>query len=289
MKKWTRIILGVLVLAAVFIWIEVAKSPTADISDQNAHLFFFSVGQGDSELIQKGNIQVLIDGGPDDRVLSELGKVMPVSDRKIETVILTHPHADHITGLNSILDRFEIGTIYYTGVSSDSNAYKEFLAKVKKKNILLKIPQTGEVDNLFSNGVLTFLWPGEKFNGQNLENLNNSSEVVSFCYFSHCSLYLGDIETDEQAPMISYYSNKDALHTEILKIAHHGSVNGTNQTILDAVKPAYAVIEVGADNMYGHPHASTIDLLNKNNIKYFRTDRDGTVEFVVNETAIINK
>ena len=289
MKKWTRIILGVLVLAAAFIWIEVAKSPSADVTDANVHIYFLSVGQGDSELIQKGDNQMLIDGGPDDSVLAQIGKVMPPSDRKIETVVLTHPHADHITGLNSILDRYEIGTIYYSGATYDSSGYREFLDKIKSKNIPLKTPDVGEVESSYDNETLTFLWPGQKYVGQSPANLNNVSEVASFCYFAHCALLTGDIETDEQSAMFDYYANKGGLHSEILKLPHHGSTNGTNQALLDAVKPTYALIEVGAKNIYGHPHAATLDLLDKNNIKYFRTDRDGTIEFVLNETGIIKK
>ena len=289
MKKWTRIILGVLILAAAFIWIQVAKSPSADVTDANVHIFFLSVGQGDAELIQKGDNQILIDGGPDDSVLTQIGKVMPPSDRKIETVILTHPHADHLIGLNSILDRYEVGTIYYSGATYDSNVYTEFLDKAKAKNIPLKVPGLGQVDSSYTNETLTFLWPGEKFNGQSLANLNNVSEVTSFCYFTHCTLFTGDIETDEQAPMINYYATKGGLQSEILKLPHHGSTNGTNQTLLDAVKPTYAVIEVGAKNKYGHPHAAVLDLLTTNNIKIFRTDTDGTIEFVLNETGIIKK
>lgn len=289
MKKWTRIFLGVLVLAAIFIWVEVAKSPSADVTDANVHIFFLSVGQGDAELIQKGDNQILIDGGPDDTVLAQIGKVMPPSDRKIETVILTHPHADHVIGLNSILDRYEIGSIYYSGATYDSNVYTEFLDKAKAKNIPLKVPESGQTQSDYTNEVLTFLWPGQKYNGQSLTNLNNVSEVISFCYFAHCALFTGDLETDEQAPMINYYATKGGLLSEILKLSHHGSTNGTSQALLDAVKPTYAVIEVGANNKYGHPHAPVLDLLPKNNIKIFRTDTDGTIEFVLNETGIIKK
>lgn len=290
MKRWTRIILGVLVLAAIFVWAEVAKSPTADIADNNAHIFFLDVGQGDAELISKDGYQVLIDGGPDDSVLSQIGKAMPVSDRKIEILILTHPHADHLAGLNLILDRYEIDSIYYSGVVYESNGYKEFLDKAKSKNIPLVIPEIGTKEEIFSGGEMTFLWPGTKYKDKTIKNLNNSSEVISFCYFSHCALFTGDIETDEQATMIAYYSsNLNIFQSEILKLPHHGSTNGTNQAFLDIVKPKYAVIEVGAGNTYGHPHNSILDLLQKNNIQYWRTDRDSMVQFSFTDQGIIKK
>jgi len=290
MRRWTKTILGVLVLAAIFVWFEIAKSPSADVVDNSVHIFFLNVGQGDAEMMQAGNYQILIDGGPDDSVLAQIGKVMPVTDRKIETIILSHPHADHITGLNSILDRYEIGQIYYSGVVYNSNIYKEFLDTARAKNIPLKIPAVLQKESLFANSKLTFLWPGERYKDRSIDNLNNSSEVVSFCYFTHCALFTGDIETDEQATMIANYSSNLAIfQTEILKLSHHGSANGTNQVLLDLSKPKYAVIEVGANNKYGHPHVATLDLLDKNKIQYFRTDRDGMIDFVMTEQGIIKK
>lgn len=293
-------VLGVLVLAAIFVWTEIAKSPSADVLDNNAHIFFFDVGQGDAELIQKGSYQILIDGGPDDKVLAELGEVMPAYDRKIEIVILTHPHADHLVGINQIFGRYEIGTVYYSGAKYDSNGHEEFLDNIKNKTA--KIPRLQEKIEPFDNGSLTFLWPGEKFEGKTEENLNNVSGVVKFCYFLSCALFTGDIETDGQAEMFNYYSsrpseapaekseaNDNIFQSDLLKIPHHGSKNGTNQALLDNVKPKYAVMEVGAENKYGHPHAPVLGLLQKNNIKNYRTDRDGTIEFIFALDKIIKR
>ena len=206
MKRWTRIFLFVLMLSAVFVWVEVAKRPTADEADKSVRLYFFDVGQGDSEMISMGTYQILIDGGPDDTILSEIGKAMPATDRKIEAIILTHPHADHLVGLNQILDRYEIGKIYYSGVDYGSNIYKEFLEKIKAKNIALEIPEVGSKINPFPDGELEFIWPGKKYAGQKASaDLNDTSQVVRFCYFTHCAFFTGDIETGEQKEMFDYY------------------------------------------------------------------------------------
>ena len=308
MKKLTKLILGVLVLATIFVWAQIAQSPSADVVDKNVHIYFLDVGQGDSELIQAGNVQIMIDGGPDDSVLSQIGTVMPVSDRKIETLVLTHPHADHLVGLNSILDRYEIGQIYYSGAIYDSNGYEEFLDKANAKNIPLKVPKIGQTENFFIDGELTFLWPGEKYKDRKIDNLNNVSEVTRFCYLNRCALFTGDIETDEQAAMLSICHSEakteesqrsfaDAqddntcgiFQSEILKLSHHGSSNGTNQELLSAVKPKYAVAEVGANNKYGHPHALVLDLLQKSNIQIYRTDREGMIEFVLSSEGVTKK
>lgn len=290
MKQATKIILSILALTAVFIWFSVAKSPTADVIDKNVHIFFFDVGQGDAELIEQGNFEILIDGGPDDKILSQIGEAMPVYDRKIEIVILSHPHADHLVGLNQLIDRYEIGKIYYSGVSYDSAAYKEFLSRIDQKNIPKEIPDIGKNIETFADAQLMFLWPGQKFSGQSEENLNNTSEVFKFCYFENCALFTGDIETDGQKEMFSNchpeanaeesseenatyrsrsfaYAQDDKgcgfLQSQILKLPHHGSQNGTDQALLDAISPEYVVIEVGTDNRYGHPHAPVLDLLKK--------------------------
>ncbi len=281
-KKFIRIALSILALVLVAIWVEIARSP----SDDNVHLYFFDVGQGDAAMITKGDYQILIDGGPDDTVMSEIGKVMPLSDRKIEKVILTHPHADHLVGLVQVLEHYEIGEIYISGVAHTSNQYLEFLSKIKDKNILTIVPEINQKEIPFDNGSLTFLWPGKKYQEQTAENLNNSSIINKFCYYSQCALFTGDIETDEQNLMLSENKSVD-FQAQILKIAHHGSNNGTNQALLDKVKPQYAVISAGADNKYGHPHAATLDLLDKSGTKLFRTDRDSTIEFVFEQNKLV--
>jgi competence protein ComEC len=235
---------------------------------------------------------------------------MPLTDRKIEVVILTHPHADHLVGINQILDRYEVGKIYSTGVVHTSNAYLEFLDKVKNKNISLEVPDIGQGFSPFDSGELKFLWPGKNYIEKSAEdnNLNNTSLVSRFCYFDHCVLLPGDLETDGQEEMFAKLNchseakaeesqgsftnvqdDKCNLQSEILKVAHHGSTNGTEQKPLDIVKPKYAIISAGVDNKFGHPHAGTLDLLQKVNIQYYRTDRDGTIEFNLSEQGITKK
>lgn len=314
MKKITKIILGLLILVAVFVWVGLVKSP-ADQTD-SVKIYFLNVGQGDSEMIEKGDYQILIDGGPDDSVLTEIGKIMPLTDRKIDVIVLTHPDSDHLTGIREILKRYQVGKIYFNNVNGDTNGYVEFKNKINPpaggEKIEAVVPEVGENFAPFDNGKLTFLWPGKFYDGKDAPggNTNNSSEVVKFCYFSNCALFTGDIQTDEQSKMFDYYSSKPSeasaekpdsslpppaesnnniFNVELLKIPHHGSINGTDQNLLDMVKPRFAIIEVGADNKYGHPHTANLNLLQKNNIQYFRTDRDGTIEFLFTQNGIIKK
>lgn len=279
-----KIFFIVMLLILVAIWAEIAKSPDNNCSK----IYFFDVGQGDATMIVKDDYEILIDGGPDNKVLVEIGNVMPLGDKKIEAVILTHPHADHVVGLNQILENYQIEKVYISGVLHTSNQYLEFLQKIKDSEIATEVPELNYKFEPFEGAFLEFLWPGNNYNQKEAENLNNSSLLTRFCYLEKCAVFMGDQETDEQE--IMFANNKEAdYRADILKVSHHGSSNGTNQKLLDAIQPKYAIISVGADNRYGHPHVKTLDLLNKFGIKLFRTDRDGTVEMVFEQNNIIVK
>lgn len=273
-----------LIAILVAIWAEIAKSP----ADNGARIYFFDVGQGDATLLSRGDFQVLIDGGPDSDILAKVGEVMPPRDREIEIMILTHPHADHLVGLNQILERYNVKKVYLSGVVHTSNQYLEFLQKIKDVNIETIVPEINERVVLFDNAVLEFLWPGQKYREQEIDNINNSSVINRFCYFEKCVLFLGDLELDGQSEMLTNNTVAD-FSAEIIKISHHGSINGTNQKILDTVRPKFAIISVGGDNKYGHPHAATIDLLGSLGIKLLRTDRDGSAEFLFSEEGVFEK
>jgi len=271
-----------LVLAGLFY--NVASSPAGT---EEIKVYFFDVGQGDAALIQKGYYQILIDGGPDDKVLSLLGDKMPLGDRTIEKIILTHPHADHLVGINEILKRYQIKTVVGSGVLSDTNQYFEFADELKKQNLNLEAPMIGQRDSDFANEEIEYFWPGDQYIGKKINNLNNSSEVFRFCYFSHCVFFTGDIEEDAQRQMI--LENKNNLSdflSEIIKVPHHGSSNGLGDNILlKTVNPKKAVISVGKDNQFGHPHTSALNLLDSSQIMILRTDQDGTIEFKVSKNG----
>lgn len=307
MKQSTKYFLFILAVLAALIWSSVAKSPEVKNPD-GVSIYFFDVGQGDASLIMKGSYQILIDGGPSDKILSEIGKVLPLTDRKIEKAILTHPHADHLTGINEILKRYEVEEIIESGAASDSAEFKEFNTLVEEKKIKKRTPEIGEKENPFENGKLEYIWPGSRFKDQSPQNLNDSSEVVRFCYFSKCVLFTGDLEVTGQLEMFNYYSSsiddarnqntdssslasvsENVFKSELLKISHHGSSNGTNQIMMDKAAPNYALISVGGENRYGHPHSTVLDLLQKSGVNLFRTDRDGTVRFLITQDNIIKK
>lgn len=278
-ENWRIYLLIFLALLALAIWSVYFKEP-----DRNLHIYIFDIGQGDAILLQKGNQQILIDGGPNGSVISQLGKVMPIEDREIETVILTHPHADHVTGLVEIFSRYKVDKVEYSGIDYDSGVYTNFLAEIKAKNIPISIPKTGEAESAFDQGPkgapfggkITFLWPGENAESYK-NNLNDTSEVFRFDYGNFSALFPGDCEIECWQGIIA--NNKNLIANIVfLKVSHHGSKNGTTQELLEIVKPKITIISLGRDNKYGFPHKEVMDLLQKIGADIYRTDTNSTID-----------
>lgn len=272
MSKVTKLIFTILLVILLSIWAAIAQAP-----DKNLHLSFLDVGQGDAILIQTPTKEnILIDGGPDNSLLNELGQKIPFYQRKIDAVFLTHPHSDHLFGLIEVIKRYQVGHIYLTGVSHTTNDYLEFLTLIKDKNIPTSNVIAGDSIN-FSDLSLKVLWPEENLTGKTVENLNNSSIAINLTYRNVSALLLGDLEKESQQTMIV----KESINpVNIIKIAHHGSADGLSLELLDKMIPKIAVISVGVDNRYGHPALSTIAELEKRSINIKRTDRDGTITMI---------
>jgi len=279
MKRHARKIIGISLLIPASIIFLIFRSPDKDL----IKVCYFDVGQGDAAMIEKGDFQVLIDGGPDAEILEKLPKIMALADRKIDIIILSHPHADHIVGINEVLSRYSVGEVYGSGVVSDSDQYLKFLNNLKEKNLALKIPLINSILN-FPAGKIRFLFPGEEFVKQSIDNMNNSSVVLEFCSVSNCFLFTGDLEVDRHSDLIPYLG-KDS----VVKASHHGSRNGYSKELYDLTKPEYTVISAGADNNYGHPNQETLDGLNKHNIQILRTDQDGDICFSIDKDGKLKK
>ncbi len=274
-QNWRIYLLIFLALLTLAIWSAYFKEP-----DSNLHIFIFDIGQGDSELIQKGNYQILIDGGPDDSVIAQLGKVMPLEDREIEEIILTHPHADHVTGLVDVLEHYKVDRIVYSKVDYSSNIYQSFISKIEEKNIPVTNPNIGETEDVFDQGKITYLWPGKNAESYK-ENLNNTSEVFRFDYGKFSGLFTGDAELPVWQEIISKNKNL-ILNITFLKVAHHGSNTGTSDEIASTIDPHIAIISCGQNNKYGFPHKKTIGALEKIGADIYRTDLLGTINISTN-------
>lgn len=239
---------------------------------------FFDVGQGDAILIKTPEQQkILIDGGPSNVVAQKLGEVLPFYDRKIDLIILTHPHADHLDGLIEVLKRYEVKKILSTGVTHTTPDYLAWLEEIKNQNVPMEIAMAGQIID-FGGGVkMEILYPAEDLVGKSVENLNDTSIVAKLIFGQTSFLFTGDAETEVEEKLISGGAD---LKANVLKVGHHGSKNATSDNFLEKVQASFAVISSGADNRFGHPNAMTIKRLENIGAEIFRTDEEGNVKMV---------
>jgi len=256
--------------------------PNTDIVQPQTNKFlevnFLDVGQGDAIYIKTPQDQdILIDGGPDNKVLESLGKVMPFWDRKIDVAILSHPHADHVAGLLEILKRYKVGKIYLTGILHTAPDYLAFLEEIKTQKIPVDNVKELTTLDFGSETKLQFVYPDRSLLNEKMDNLNNSSIVARLIYKNEKFLFTGDIESPIEKELLN--KNREVT-ADVLKVGHHGSTTSSSEEFLKAVNPEFAVIEVGEDNQFGHPSLRTLSRLERLNIPIFRTDLSGTITFL---------
>lgn len=265
--------LGFLGFAVCAIWYAVFYVEAR----KNLRIIFFDIGQGDSELVEfpNGN-QVLIDGGPDARVVEKLGSVMPFWDRSLDLVILTHPHVDHLAGLLEVLKRYNVGMVMEAGVNYSTSEYAEWHKLLKEKGIPIIIAKRGQRIVAGTNSFFDVLAPFDDFVGKSVSNVHDAMIVSRLRYGSTTVLFTGDAEKPVEYRLLM--SNTD-LAADILKVGHHGSKTSTTEDFLTRVHPRFAVISVGKKNKYGHPHQGVIDRLKSFGIETLRTDENGDILF----------
>jgi beta-lactamase superfamily II metal-dependent hydrolase len=237
--------------------------------DGELKVHYIDVAQGDAILIQCDDKNMLIDAGKNDKgelvdyYLKEQGV------EKLEYVIGTHPHEDHIGGLDVVIDNYDIGKIIMPKVTATTETFKDVINSINNKGLKITIPKVGTTYEL---GEATFeiLAP----NGSEYSDTNNYSIVIKLTYGNTSFLFTGDCEDVSEEEMVASGLN---LKADVLKIGHHGSRDSTTDEFLAAVNPDYAVISVGRSNTYGHPHKTVMDKLKDKNIDVYRTDESGTI------------
>ncbi|HBB56593.1 TPA: MBL fold metallo-hydrolase [Patescibacteria group bacterium] len=269
-KNFKYYFLILLAAGTFFIWYAVFIESKSILT-----VAFLDVGQGDAIFIEApGGNQVLVDGGKNSSVLSELSKVMPFYDRTIDLIIATHPDADHIGGLPEVLNNYEVKAVMESGNLSESAFYKELEKMTKKEKAVRLSAQKGQRISLGGGVYLDILFPvGD---AGKMES-NASSIVVKLVYGGNSFLFTGDSPRAVENYLASVY--KDNLDVDVLKVGHHGSDTSSSEMFTGYASPAYAIISAGKDNSYGHPHKETIDTLNKFGAKILATYELGTIIF----------
>ncbi|MDD5032332.1 MAG: ComEC/Rec2 family competence protein [Patescibacteria group bacterium] len=248
---------------------------------------FLDVGQGDAILIKSPFGQnILVDGGPDSKVIEELGKNLPFWDKRIDLMVLTHPHDDHATGLIEVMKRYSVKKILYTGIVHSAPNYLEWLEEIRERKIPLVIIDRPQKITLGDNCYLELIYPTKSFLARETDNLNNSSIVAKLVYEETKFLLIGDAETEVEKELL--VSGTD-LSSQVLKTGHHGSDTSSGEEFLEAVSPEFAIIAVGKDNDFGHPSLRILKRLERTGTEILRTDLDGTIVLVSDGERISKK
>ncbi len=256
---------------------------------------FIDVGQGDSILIEASNGQkVLIDGGgkrssigQGDKIGSRI--VVPFLHNrginKLDLVVLTHPHDDHLGGLVSVLKEIKTDEVIDSGFAYDSPAYENFLELIKKNKIKYRTVKAGDVISIDGAKGHVLNPPELPFRGTE-SDANNNSVVIRLVYGSTSFMLTGDAAFEAEREML----DRDFfLKSDVLKIGHHGSATSTSDEFLDAVAPKTAVICVGKGNKFGHPRPKILEKLKQRGIRVYRTDEDGSVSMTSDGSRITIK
>lgn len=273
MKKWFGILsVGVAVaLAALMAWLRLPSTFEMHLLD---------VGQGDAILLRtETGENILIDGGPGTSVLEELGEVLSPFDRKLDLVIMTHPHEDHVAGLVPVLQRFEVGEVVLSAPEYNNQAYQALLEEIRERDIAYSFADDDH-DFSFGDLELDVLFPFEPFTSDTMDNVNNASPVIRASWHDVRILLTGDAEMEVEDSLLAAGVDVEA---DILKAGHHGSKTSSTEEFLEAVGATLMLISCGAGNDYGHPSSETLEKADDLDMEVHRTDLEGRLSVIFEE------
>jgi competence protein ComEC len=270
------------VLAIFLLW-----SGFQDLPDGKFHYFVLDVGQGDATLaVTPDGYRILADGGPGERILPQLKDKLPFFDHSFDLLILTHAHADHLSGFLSILDRYRVKAVLSTGALADNPAYEIFWQKVRTQKIPVYFATSAQ-DFIFVDGTkIDILFPLKNIAGADFKDANETSIIAKIIIPPEGAmassrfreqgsvLITGDAPQENELAVLHTPADVSA---DILKVGHHGSRTSSSLEFLHEVHPEFATISVGAGNTYGHPHVETLSKLDPKTL--FRTDKNGQISF----------
>ena len=238
-------------------------------NDRQLSVDFIDVGQGDSILICSGGQSMLVDAGTNESGKTVLNFLRDKGIKKLDYAVGTHPHADHIGGLDDVIRSIDTDSLLMPNAVTDTKTFNDVLDAAESRNLSITVP---EEDDEFSLGAsrVTVL----SKNKEQSDNLNNSSLILKVVYGNFSLLLTGDAEKEAEKQLLS---DKKDVSADVLKVGHHGSETSTSGEFLKAVSPKCAVISCGKNNDYGHPHEKTLKKLEKQGTEIYRTDISGTI------------
>lgn len=249
------------------------------IEDQ-MKVHYINVGQGDSILVQVNNKNLLIDAGPresKDKLINYLDKI---DIKKLDYVIATHPHEDHIGSMSYVIDKYDVESFYAPKIEHTTKTFERMIEALSDKNLKINVIKEGTSSIALgkNTGVSVFSPVDDTY-----EQLNNYSPIIKIEFGNNSFLFTGDAEKLVEKQVLEKGYD---LKADVLKLGHHGSTSSTSEKFLKSVNPSICVIEVGKDNDYGHPHKETLELIKKNKVKVYRTDTYSDVVLVSDGSTI---
>lgn len=273
MKK--KLLLYGAIIVALYLIFSPFISPKDDKIEQSPvniseglEVLFIDVGQADAALLSSGGHHMLIDGGnreDSDKIYTVL-KSRGVE--QLDYVVCTHAHEDHVGGLPAAISNFSVGKVFCSVDQYDSDVFKTFVEKTREKELSVTIPELYDTYTLGEANII-FIGPCEQS-----DETNNMSLVLKVYHGDNSFLFTGDAEYDSEKAIIE--SGAD-ISCDVLKVGHHGSSTSTSYRFLYEANPKYAVISVGKDNSYGHPHDEVMSRLSDADVTVYRTDLSGDV------------
>ena len=285
-RKIICIIIGIIIVLFILLNGDFINNATASVSninnsnennnvDGSLSVHFIDVGQGDCIYINQGEYNMLIDAGNNEDGEKLVSYLKNLNVNGFDYVIGTHPHEDHIGGMDDIINNFEIENYYMPDKLSTTKTFEDVLDALDAKGLSYNVPK---IDDEFKLGDATFK---VIYSGDDTNDINDSSIVLKMTYGDNSFLFTGDATSNVEEIIL----NKD-IKSDVLKVAHHGSSYSSTTEFLDKVDPKYAIISVGTNNSYNHPASITLQKLSNRDIKVYRTDLDGTIIFTSDGTNL---
>lgn len=283
LSRRARAVLTLLAVLAVAAYTYFSGGSKID-PDASFELHFIDVGQGDASMLVSDEATVVIDCGPvsSSDVLCEY--IAAYTDR-IDCLVISHPHEDHMGGAAALIERFEIGEIIMEGYDEfDSDApvfYERAYDAMTERELYPVLAAPGDV-HTYGDITLEILAPCRDYGDR-----NNNSIVLRASCDGASAVFTGDAESTAESDIVERYGT--SLDADVLKVGHHGSSTSTSEKFYRAVSPDIAVISCGRDNSYGHPHAETLRRFRESSQEYYRTDEEGSVVLVCRDGELCRK
>ncbi|WP_026885293.1 ComEC/Rec2 family competence protein [Clostridium beijerinckii] len=285
-KKYLLLFLASLIFSLSIVSCNFIKSDSNknnNIDPNKMLVHYIDVGQGDCILIQVNNKNLLIDSGPKSDKKKLFNYLSALNLEKLDYVVATHPHEDHIGNMADIIKTYSITTFYAPKVESTTKSFEDMVGALKDKNLKIHVlKNNSDSIDLGENTKVNVFSP----NKDSYDDLNNYSPVIKIQYGTTSFLFTGDAQKEVEKEILN---NNEDISADVLKVGHHGSSTSTSRDFLKKVNPSIAVISVGQNNVYNHPDAITTNLLAEGNITTYRTDKDGTIVICSDGSSISKK